>query len=122
MAFIQNKNSFLRVGNNYYPDIDGLRAIAIIGVVLYHFFPSLLRGGFFGVDIFFAISGFLITKFIFDSTKAEPFKILDFFARRIKRIFPSLLLAEYFPKIISYHCGAPLKEQMAFTCNYFAFT
>lgn len=92
MAFIQNKNSFLRVGNNYYPDIDGLRAIAIIGVVLYHFFPSLLRGGFFGVDIFFAISGFLITKFIFDSTKAEPFKILDFFARRIKRIFPSLLL------------------------------
>jgi peptidoglycan/LPS O-acetylase OafA/YrhL len=73
MAFIQNKNSFLRVGNNYYPDIEGLRAIAIIGVVLYHFSPSLLREDFLALIFFFAISGFLITKFIFDSTKAEPF-------------------------------------------------
>ena len=57
----------------YRPDIDGLRAIAILGVVAFHAFPDLLKGGFTGVDIFFVISGFLITTIIFDNLEKGTF-------------------------------------------------
>ncbi|ATB67131.1 acyltransferase family protein [Pseudomonas mosselii] len=76
----------------YRPDIDGLRAIAVLSVVLFHAFPSLLRGGFIGVDIFFVISGFLITSIIFKSLDNKTFRFADFYGRRIKRIFPALIL------------------------------
>lgn len=76
----------------YRPDIDGLRAIAVLSVVLFHAFPSLLRGGFIGVDIFFVISGFLITTIIFKSLDNKTFSFAEFYGRRIKRIFPALAL------------------------------
>lgn len=76
----------------YRPDIDGLRAIAVLSVVLFHAFPSLLRGGFIGVDIFFVISGFLITSIIFKSLDNKTFSFAEFYGRRIKRIFPALTL------------------------------
>jgi peptidoglycan/LPS O-acetylase OafA/YrhL len=76
----------------YRPDIDGLRAIAILSVVGFHAFPSLFRGGFVGVDIFFVISGFLISTIIIDSLERNNFSFLKFYRRRIKRIFPALLL------------------------------
>jgi len=76
----------------YRPDIDGLRAIAVVGVLLYHAFPSLLPGGFVGVDVFFVISGFLITRVIIDGLSRSSFSIADFYARRVRRIFPALLL------------------------------
>ena len=76
----------------YRPDIDGLRAIAVLSVVGFHAFPGLLKGGFIGVDIFFVISGFLISSIIFGSLEQNNFKITDFYCRRIRRIFPSLLL------------------------------
>jgi peptidoglycan/LPS O-acetylase OafA/YrhL len=76
----------------YRPDIDGLRAIAVISVVIYHAFPNLLRGGFIGVDIFFVISGYLISTIIFENLDKGTFSFSDFYSRRIKRIFPALIV------------------------------
>jgi len=76
----------------YRPDIDGLRAFAIIAVVFYHAFPNLLPGGFIGVDVFFVISGFLISSIIFSELDTQSFKFSSFYARRIKRIFPALIV------------------------------
>src|SRR6185437_12091359 len=76
----------------YRPDIDGLRAIAILSVVLFHAGGSLLPGGFVGVDIFFVISGFLISSLIFKELEQGHFRFGDFYIRRIRRIFPSLIL------------------------------
>lgn len=77
---------------SYRPDIDGLRAIAVASVVAYHAFPSFVRGGFVGVDIFFVISGFLISRIIFEALEHSGFSYLDFYNRRIRRIFPALVL------------------------------
>ena len=76
----------------YRPDIDGLRAIAVMLVVNFHAFPLAMPGGFIGVDIFFVISGFLITTIIMQSHAASDFSYRDFYARRIRRIFPALML------------------------------
>lgn len=76
----------------YRSDIDGLRAIAVIAVVVFHAFPDVLRGGFIGVDIFFVISGYLISTIIFENLESGTFRFSDFYTRRIRRIFPSLLL------------------------------
>ncbi len=75
----------------YRPDIDGLRAIAVLSVVFFHAFPNILQSGFIGVDIFFVISGYLITSIIIRNQSKNQFSFLDFYSRRIKRIFPALL-------------------------------
>lgn len=74
----------------YRPEIDGLRALAVLLVVSYHYFA--VRGGFIGVDIFFVISGYLISHQIFTDLDCDRFSLLEFFAKRIRRIFPPLLL------------------------------
>ncbi|MCP2066577.1 acyltransferase family protein [Pseudomonas laurylsulfatiphila] len=76
----------------YRPDIDGLRAIAVLSVVAFHAFPSLIPGGFVGVDVFFVISGFLISSIIFGSLEKNSFSFVEFYSRRVSRIFPALLL------------------------------
>lgn len=76
--------------SDYRPDIDGLRAVAVLLVVIFHFFPGLIHGGFVGVDIFFLISGFLISKHIWEELNAGAFSIRIFYARRARRIFPAL--------------------------------
>jgi peptidoglycan/LPS O-acetylase OafA/YrhL len=76
----------------YRADIDGLRAVAVLSVVGFHAFPSLVRGGFVGVDIFFVISGFLISTIIFDNLERNSFSFVEFYSRRVRRIFPALLL------------------------------
>ncbi|WP_300036345.1 acyltransferase family protein [uncultured Roseobacter sp.] len=76
----------------YRAEIDGLRAFAVLSVVSYHAFPAGLPGGFTGVDVFFVISGYLITAHIFTSLDEDKFSFLDFFQRRIRRIFPALIL------------------------------
>jgi len=76
----------------YRADIDGLRAISILMVVGYHAQPWLVPGGFVGVDIFFVISGFLITRIILTQQKARSFSLPEFYARRIRRIFPALIV------------------------------
>jgi peptidoglycan/LPS O-acetylase OafA/YrhL len=76
----------------YRPDIDGLRAVAVLSVIGFHAFPTWFRGGFIGVDIFFVISGFLITRILLESFAREQFNLVEFYSRRIKRIFPALIL------------------------------
>lgn len=75
----------------YRPDIDGLRAIAVLSVVFFHAFPAYLTGGFVGVDIFFVISGYLIYSIIHQNLRDDEFSIAVFYQRRIRRIFPALL-------------------------------
>src|SRR4030065_2155670 len=75
----------------YRADIDGLRAIAVLSVVGFHASPYWIRGGFVGVDIFFVISGFLISSIILSSLSKGTFSFAEFYARRIKRIFPALI-------------------------------
>ncbi|EKG9854154.1 acyltransferase [Salmonella enterica] len=72
----------------YRADIDGLRAIAVLAVIVFHLNPNLLPGGFVGVDIFFVISGYLITSIIYNDIKSNSFSYKGFYNRRIKRILP----------------------------------
>ena len=75
----------------YRADIDGLRALAVLGVVLFHGGVSALSGGFIGVDIFFVISGFLITTIIDKDIGLNRFSYKNFWIKRIRRIFPASL-------------------------------
>lgn len=75
----------------YRPDIDGLRAVAVIAVVLFHGFPEIIRGGFIGVDIFFVISGYLISSILIKEHNTGKFTYKSFYTRRIRRIFPALI-------------------------------
>ena len=77
---------------NYRPDIDGMRALAVLAVILFHAFPGILPGGFVGVDIFFVISGYLITQIITSDLDKRRFTLAHFYARRIRRIFPALIV------------------------------
>ena len=83
--------NFVLPKKGYRADIDGLRAIAILAVVLFHTYPDVAAGGFIGVDVFFVISGYLITKIIYKALKSDTFSFYDFYARRVRRIFPAVL-------------------------------
>ena len=87
----------------YSPEIDSLRAIAVISVILYHsnliiFNNELLNGGFVGVDVFIVISGFVITKLFFN----KNFSYIEFLERRARRLLPPLLLVIVITTIFSY--------------------
>ncbi len=84
----------------YRPDVDGLRAVAVACVVAYHYFPGTVRGGFVGVDIFFAISGFLITSLIAEALEGGRFSFREFYARRMRRIFPALAVTLAFCLVV----------------------
>ena len=76
----------------YRPEIDGLRAVAVIPVILFHAGMTQFGGGFIGVDIFFVISGYLITSIIFSEKDANRFTLVAFYERRARRILPALSL------------------------------
>jgi peptidoglycan/LPS O-acetylase OafA/YrhL len=79
------------IGNSRYrADIDGLRAIAVLAVVLYHIRSGLFHGGYIGVDVFFVISGYLITGIIHGDVATNSFSVSRFYERRVRRIFPAL--------------------------------
>ena len=84
----------------YRPDIDGLRAIAVLAVLFFHTEVPGFGGGFVGVDIFFVISGFLITSILLNDIKEDNFSIARFYERRIRRIFPALFPVIIFSLII----------------------
>ena len=75
---------------SYRPDIDGLRALAVSLVVVFHLFPGAAPGGFYGVDVFFVISGYLITGIILREIAGGEFRFRRFYARRVRRLFPAL--------------------------------
>ena len=79
--------------SGYRAEIDGLPAIAIIPVVLYTVFPKIFVVGYLGVDVFFVISGFLITKIIYNEIKNGDFEFHRVFGRRVRRLFPALICA-----------------------------
>ncbi|WP_330996115.1 acyltransferase family protein [Burkholderia territorii] len=76
----------------YRADIDGLRAVSVLAVLIFHAFPNFLHGGFVGVDIFFVISGYVITAHMLREIDAGTFSFMGFYGRRVRRIFPALLL------------------------------
>ncbi len=76
----------------YRPEIDGLRALAILVVVGFHAFPTVVPSGFVGVDVFFVISGYMISTIILNELDRGDFSFVNFYLRRIRRIFPALIL------------------------------
>lgn len=89
---MNNNNKQIVTVEPYRADIDGLRAIAILAVLIFHINKHILPGGFVGVDIFFVISGYLITGKITDGLLEGKFSLLEFYGKRIKRIAPALIL------------------------------
>ena len=111
----------------YRPYIDGLRGIAVIAVVLYHAKLLSVTGGFIGVDVFFVISGFLITSIIVRDLKAGTFSLLGFWERRVRRILPALFVVMLCSIIAAsvlvlyppdyHHFGSTVIAQSVFTSN-----
>jgi len=87
----------------YRPDIDGLRAVAVLSVLGFHTVPELLPGGFVGVDIFFVISGFLIGTILLENLARGSFSFAEFYARRIRRIFPALIVVLVASHVLGWH-------------------
>src|SRR3990170_1423874 len=81
----------LQTSETYRPDVDGLRAVAVVPVVLFHAGLGGFSGGFIGVDVFFVISGFLITRILAHRIEEGKFSLIWFYERRIRRIFPALI-------------------------------
>ena len=83
----------MRQDSKYYPEVDALRAVAVIAVIVNHLDSDILPSGFSGVDIFFVISGFVITKTIIERGRKKTSDLIkDFYARRVKRIMPLLIV------------------------------
>ena len=93
----------------YRTDIDGLRAVAIVPVVLFHSGSSLVSGGYIGVDIFFVISGFLITSVIVSGFNQQRFSFRHFYERRARRLLPALFAVLLFGLIIGYFVMSPVQ-------------
>jgi peptidoglycan/LPS O-acetylase OafA/YrhL len=114
--------------HKYRPEIDGLRAISIIFVLFYHADIQIFSGGYIGVDIFFVISGYLITGILYNNLQNGKFSILDFYDRRLRRILPPLYFMLLIVTIISYmfllphefrYYGRSLANVALFVANIF---
>jgi len=90
MKSVTMRNEYSK--NNYRIEINGLRGIAVLGVLIYHFFPAFMPSGFLGVDVFFVISGYLITFIISNETNNNNFRLRAFYLRRFNRIAPALIV------------------------------
>ena len=97
---------------HYRWDIQGLRAIAVLAVVLFHINPLLLPGGYIGVDIFFVISGYLIMGFIWRDLQNENFSLLNFYTKRVYRLFPALFVTVFFSSVAAYLILLPNESEI----------
>ena len=112
----------------YRAEIDGLRAIAVISVILFHL--NIISGGFVGVDIFFVISGFLITNIVYNEIKNNNFNFINFYEKRIRRIFPALFFILFITTILTWLIQLPydfikfhkeLISVISFSSNFYFF-
>lgn len=110
------------------PHIDGLRGVAVLFVIVYHFFPGILRGGFIGVDVFFVISGYVIQRQL---KSMKRFDLIEFYFRRVLRIFPSLIFVLFVTVFIGrfFFLDYPLRllynsaiSSSFFSTNYYFFS
>ena len=92
MELTSQTNTDVPTRTEYRPEIDGLRAVAVLPVVLYHAGFNLFSGGYIGVDIFFVISGYLITTVVDSEVQRGSFSIVRFYERRARRILPALFV------------------------------
>jgi len=104
--------------DRYRRDIDGLRAIAVSAVVLFRAGIPHIRSGFFGVDIFFVISGYLIGKIIVSSVAESNFSFVDFYARRAERILPALFIVILFICIFGWYVLSAIEYSWRWCHNY----
>lgn len=107
MTDIPQKHSALA----YRADIDGLRAVAVLLVIGYHLEIARFHGGFVGVDVFFVISGFLISSVILAQISTSTFSIVSFYERRIRRIFPALIVMMFITSVLAYRYFLPTELQ-----------
>jgi peptidoglycan/LPS O-acetylase OafA/YrhL len=91
------------VRRTYREDIDWLRAIAVLAVVAFHFEAPAIYGGFVGVDIFFVISGYLITRIVQSEVESDTFSFARFYERRVRRLLPALYTMVALMAIPSFH-------------------
>jgi peptidoglycan/LPS O-acetylase OafA/YrhL len=92
----------------YSPELDGLRAVAILAVLAFHTMPGALKGGFTGVDVFFVLSGYLIASVILHDIRDRGFSIREFYLRRIQRLLPNAILMVLVTLVLSYFALLPL--------------
>lgn len=95
------------INKQFYPEIQGIRAISVLAVILYHFQRYLLPGGYLGVDMFFVISGFVITKMITVDIFRNSFSVVRFYKNRVIRLLPNLFLMIVASVVISYYVLKP---------------
>ena len=96
----------------YFPEIDGLRAIAVVSVLFFHFHIPFFNGGFVGVDVFFVISGYLITGLISKQLSNQSFSFKQFYLRRIRRLFPALLAVIAMSYLVSFILLSPIDFEL----------
>jgi peptidoglycan/LPS O-acetylase OafA/YrhL len=97
------------LNKSYRGDLDGMRAIAVLSVLFFHYFPDLVTGGFVGVDIFFVLSGYFISRIIFLGLDKDDFSFVGFYKHRILRIFPSLILVVACNIVFAYFWYLPIE-------------
>ena len=103
----------------YRPEIDGLRALAVLPVIFFHAGFDLFSGGFIGVDIFFVISGYLITSLLIKDIESKQFTILNFYERRARRLLPALFVVMSFCTFLSFMWMLP-NQMKDFSQSLFA--
>lgn len=118
-------------GGGYRHDIDGLRGLAVLAVLVYHAFPRLLPGGYAGVDVFFAISGYVITRRLMGDLDQPYFGIPAFYTRRVRRLFPALGIVLAATLLLGWplllrsemkELGAQVAASSAFSANFLFWT
>ena len=104
----------------YRQDLDGLRAIAVFSVILYHAEVQVFKGGFVGVDVFFVISGFLISRLIFEEIEAGTFNLIEFYKRRARRILPLLFFVLVISQIVFFIVLTPYELKSFYQSTFWA--